>query len=284
MPPAWPSGACRGVGQPAIPAPTFGRPGHRLWEGVAGRARGYPWARMLGLTGDGRRAAWWRFLPPGVQCRLSAGRRPADWLADSALFGFAVVLGGITQGYLWHVHGEVLDTVGLAAGVGACLALWWRRAHPMAVFVLVFAAALFSPLAQFAALVAVCTAASRVRGRALIAVVVTAAAASVAFPVVNPAIGEIVKVGFPAFLVTMIAFGWGLYARPAASWSPRCGGGPSGCVRSAARHQRRRGRAARIAREMPTCWPTGCRCSACMPGRWNSGRMRRRARSPGPRP
>jgi hypothetical protein len=88
------------------------------------------------------------------------------------------VLGGIIQGYLWHIHGEVLDGVGLAAGVVACLALGWRRAHPLAVFVLVFAAALISPLAQFAALAAVCTAASRMRGRALIAVVVMAAAAT----------------------------------------------------------------------------------------------------------
>ena len=36
---------------------------------------------------------------------------------------------------------------------------------------------------------------------------------SVLFPVVNPAAGEIVKVGFPAFLVTVVAFGWGLYLR-----------------------------------------------------------------------
>jgi signal transduction histidine kinase len=152
-------------------------------------------------------------LPPDRQRPLAGGRGQADWLADSALFGFAVVLGGITEGYLWHIHGEVLDAVGLAVGVVACLALWWRRAHPMAVFVLAFAAAVFSPLAQFAGLVAVCTAASRVRGRALIAVVVMAAAASVVFPFVNPLAGEIVKIGFPAFLFTVIAFGWGLYAR-----------------------------------------------------------------------
>ena len=85
--------------------------------------------------------------------------------------------------------------MGLAGDVVACLALWWRRAYRMAVFVLAFAAAVFSPLAQFAGLVAVCTAASRVRGRALIAVVVMAAAASVVFPFVNPSAGEIVKVG-----------------------------------------------------------------------------------------
>ena len=157
------------------------------------------------------RAALWRHPlrfsgPPGAS--LAGGR-----LADTALFAFAVVLGGITQGYLWHSHGVVLDAVDVAAGAVACLALWWRRAHPMAVFVLAFAANTFSPLALGAGLVAVCTAASRLRGRALTAVVVLTAAASVVFPLVNPAAGEIVKVGFPAFLLTVIAFGWGLYLR-----------------------------------------------------------------------
>ena len=36
---------------------------------------------------------------------------------------------------------------------------------------------------------------------------------SVVFPLVNPAAGEILKIGFPAFLLTVIAFGWGLYTR-----------------------------------------------------------------------
>ena len=159
---------------------------------------------------DARAALWWHPLrfsgPPGAG--LASGR-----LADTVLFAFAVVLGGITQGYLWHSHGVVLDGVDVAAGAVACLALWWRRAHPMGVFVLAFAANTFSPLALGAGLVAVCTAASRLRGRALTAVVVLTAAASVVFPLVNPAAGEIVKVGFPAFLLTVIAFGWGLYLR-----------------------------------------------------------------------
>ena len=38
-------------------------------------------------------------------------------------------------------------------------------------------------------------------------------AASVVFPLVNPSAGEILRVGFPAFLFTVIAFGWGLYLR-----------------------------------------------------------------------
>jgi signal transduction histidine kinase len=160
----------------------------------------------------GKRTAPWLHLPSVRE--PPAGRSlPGGRLADGALFAFAAVLGGITLGYLWHSQGEVLDWLDVAFGAVACLALWWRRAYPMTVFVLAFAAAAFSPLALGAALVAVCTAASRARGRALIAVVVISAAASVVFPLVNPSAGEIVKVGFPAFLLTVIAFGWGLYLR-----------------------------------------------------------------------
>ena len=160
---------------------------------------------------DARAAPWWH--RPAVSEPPEYASLPGGRLTDAALFAFAAVLGGITQGYLWHIHGEVLDAIDLAVGVVACLALWWRRSHPVAVFVVAFGAAVISPLAQFAALVVICTMASRLRGRALIAFAVLVAAASVVFPVVNPAVGEIVKVGFPAFLVTVIAFGWGLYLR-----------------------------------------------------------------------
>ena len=161
---------------------------------------------------DARAAPWWH-VPAVSKPPEDAGLPGGSLTADAALFAFAAVLGGITQGYLWHIHGEVLDAIDLAVGVVACLALWWRRSHPVAVFVVAFGAAVFSPMAQFAALVVICTMASRLRGRALIAFAVLVAAASAVFPVVNPAAGEIVKVGFPAFLVTVIAFGWGLYLR-----------------------------------------------------------------------
>jgi signal transduction histidine kinase len=136
-----------------------------------------------------------------------------DWLADSALFGFAVTLGGLALAELWHSHGVLLDGIDLGSGVLACLALWWRRAYPAAVTLVVFGAAWFSPLAQGAALVAIGTAASRVRGRALFLIALLAVLGSVIFPLLNPAAGEILKIGFPAFLFIVIAFGWGLYAR-----------------------------------------------------------------------
>jgi signal transduction histidine kinase len=168
---------------------------------------------MLGLTRDGRRAARWWLLPPGVQGRPAAGRPPADWLADSALFGFAVALGGLALAALWRSHGVLLDGIDLGSGVLACLALCWRRAYPVAVTLVVFAAAWFCPLAQGAALVAIGTAASRVRGRALLLIALLAVLGSVTFPLLNPAAAEILKIGFPAFLFIVIAFGWGLYSR-----------------------------------------------------------------------
>jgi signal transduction histidine kinase len=160
----------------------------------------------------GRRAAPWQHLP--VVRRPQAGRSlPFGRLADGALFAFAIVLGGVAQGYLWHSHGQVLDWLDVAAGVVACVALWWRRAHPVTVFVLALAANTFSPLALGAGLVALGTAAARARRWALIAVAVMTVAASLMFPLVNPSAGETLRVGFPAFFFTVIAFGWGLYLR-----------------------------------------------------------------------
>jgi signal transduction histidine kinase len=80
------------------------------------------------------------------------------------------------------------------------------------VLVLTIGAAV-SPLALFAWLAALCTVASRASGRVLVAVVVLAAAGSLVWPVVNPSAGEMVRVAFPGFLATAIAFGWGLYLR-----------------------------------------------------------------------
>jgi signal transduction histidine kinase len=155
---------------------------------------------------------WQLALPAAWSAWRTGGSEVRGRLADAVLFVFAVALGGITQAYLWHTHGPVMNGVDLAFGAVACLALWWRRAHPMTVFVLNIGAA-FSPLALFAFLVAICTAAARMRGRALIAVVLLAVAGSFVWPAVNPSAGEILRIWFPAFLFTVIAFGWGLYLR-----------------------------------------------------------------------
>ena len=160
----------------------------------------------------GRLPSWRRALAASEWQEPGGGRSAGEWVGDAVLFGFAAGLGGLSLGYLWHSHGVVLDGVDLAFGVLACLALWVRRSWPAAVLA-VLAAAAFSPLAIGAALVAIFTAATRARGRALAAAVLLAVASSAVFPLVNPAAGEIQNLAFPAFLLPVAAFGWGLYLR-----------------------------------------------------------------------
>ena len=169
---------------------------------------------MTGPGVPGGRAAQWRraLLPAGLA--PVRGRPASDWLTDSALFVFAAVLGGLAFATLRHSHGELLDTLDLAFGIPACLALWGRRAWPMAVLVVAGAAAFFSPLALGAALVAIGTAAARRRGRAgLIGAAVLGVAGGTVFPLVNPAGGELVTAAFPAFLLVVVAFALGLFLR-----------------------------------------------------------------------
>ncbi len=166
---------------------------------------------MSRISEPEERAALRRYLPTFIAPPDASV--PGNRMVDGVLIASAIALGGITQGYLWQSHGEVLDWLDVMSGAVACLTLWWRRAHPLAVFLIAFGASAFSPLALGAGLVAICTVTSRARGRLLMAVAVLAAVVSVVFPLVNPKAGEIVKVGFPAFLVTTIAFGWSAYLR-----------------------------------------------------------------------
>lgn len=163
---------------------------------------------------SGRRASWWHALIASDWRKPDSGRSAGRWVVDSALFGSAALLGGFALGYLWHSHGAVLDALDLAFGVLACLALWVRRSRPAAMLV-VIAVAAFSPLAAGAALVAIFTAATRARRRALAAAVFLTVAASVVFPFANPAAGGLIPVrqAFPAVMFPLMAFASGLYLR-----------------------------------------------------------------------
>jgi signal transduction histidine kinase len=163
---------------------------------------------------SGRRASWRRALTASGRRKPASGWSAGVWVADAALFAAAALLGALSLRYLWHSHGAVLDALDLAFGVLACLALWIRRSRPTAMLA-VIAAAAFSPLAIGAALVAICSAATHTRGRILAAAVFLAVAGSIVFPLVNPAVGELipVKQAFPAVVVPLIAFVWGLYLR-----------------------------------------------------------------------
>jgi signal transduction histidine kinase len=159
-------------------------------------------------------ASWRRVLTGSEWEEPGGGRSATDWAVDATLFGFAVVMGALALGYVWHSHGAVVNTLDLIIGMLACLALWVRRSQPGAVLGTIAAAA-FSPFAAGAGLVAIGTVATRARGRTLAAAILVIAAGSVLFPVVNPAMGELIPVRqtFPAVLFTALAFGWGLFLR-----------------------------------------------------------------------
>jgi signal transduction histidine kinase len=144
-----------------------------------------------------------------------AGRRAAgDWAVDAALFLFAVAVGGLVLSGQWHSHGLVAGVLDLVCAALACLGLWARRSS-MTVLLAVIVISGFSPFAVGAGLVAIGTAAARARGRVLAVLVLLIVAGSVVFPVLNPAVGEVIPVRqeVPAIMFTAIALGWGLYLR-----------------------------------------------------------------------
>jgi signal transduction histidine kinase len=155
---------------------------------------------------------WRRWLLPAEPAQRGA-RADGDKLADWTLFAFAAGLGVLATAGLWRSHGHAVDVIDAGLGVLACLALWARRTRPVAVFLVAGVAAFFSPLALGAGLVAVCTAAARARRQALILIAALAVAGSIVFPVVNPAARASLRPVFPAFLLTIVAFGLGLLIR-----------------------------------------------------------------------
>jgi signal transduction histidine kinase len=98
---------------------------------------------------------------------LPAGSAVRDRVVDVALFGVAVLLGMVAFG----VAKEQGDLPGWAVeldpllGLAACLALWWRRRHPLAVAVIGLPAVALATSALPAGAVIVASLALRVRWR-----------------------------------------------------------------------------------------------------------------------
>ncbi|MDT0269903.1 histidine kinase [Streptomyces sp. DSM 44915] len=105
---------------------------------------------------------------PGVEeWAAPGGRTSRDWLVDTALCGAAVLLGLVVLGVV-RERGEMprwvaeLDPV---LGLLACLALWWRRRHALAVALLGVPAVALASSALPAGAVLVANLGLRVRER-----------------------------------------------------------------------------------------------------------------------
>lgn len=161
---------------------------------------------------------WQRALLPAVEGSTLTGPHPRrsarDWLVDLVIFTFAVASGIAGLHSQLGTVGVPLATIDVALAVVACLALWVRRRHPLAVGILAIGASALSGGAVGAALAAMFTVAVHCRPRwtARLAVL------SVATSAINPLIYEsehTYRLGSAEFglAATVVAVGYGLYVR-----------------------------------------------------------------------
>jgi signal transduction histidine kinase len=163
---------------------------------------------------------WQRALLPAVEGSAGADdpgtlRRSArDWLVDVVIFTLAVAIGAAGAHNDLTTAGAPLAALDIGLGVVACVALWWRRRHPLAIGTLTIAASALSGGAGGAALAGMFTVAVHCPPRWTVRV----AALSVATSAIHPEIFRAehgyswggVEVGLVA---TAVAVGYGLYVR-----------------------------------------------------------------------
>jgi signal transduction histidine kinase len=166
---------------------------------------------------------WLRWLMPAIMGVEDAKRNPdggtdlprspRDWVVDIVLFGFAAFVG---LGFLASDHNQVGTTVFVidaVLAIPACLSLWFRRRHPLAIGWLAVGLALVSDGSGGAALVALFTVAVHCQPRRTLQLAllsaVDVATGSAIYTKSNFNVGS-----FTFWLVMTVAVvGFGLYVR-----------------------------------------------------------------------
>jgi signal transduction histidine kinase len=177
---------------------------------------------MSTATEASRVSRWQRSLLPAVllgdQDPRTTGqtttRSLRDWVVDITLFAIAVVVGVTALAGTWSEHTTATGLLDIGAGAIACLALWWRRSHPVAVALLAVSLSAVVEMAAGAAFVALFTVAVHCRPQRTAAI----GALSVVAALVSPAVysqGSAYDVGGLVFglAFTAIAIGAGLGVR-----------------------------------------------------------------------
>jgi signal transduction histidine kinase len=159
-------------------------------------------------------ARWQRALLPGdVRGRGAGGRTARDWFVDVVCFLLAI---GITAALLsdtWDEHSVALRWVECVSAVAACLALWWRRSHPLAVALATGIPGCFLAGPAGAAVIALFGAVIRVPGRWVAAMTVIGLIAAFTYPALFPSKDDYVTEVSFGVLVTLIVVGWALFVR-----------------------------------------------------------------------
>jgi len=157
---------------------------------------------------------WQQALLPGALRAAPDARRSArDWFVDVLMFLLALLIGAAIVGDSWDDHTTLTGVLDLVAGTAACVALWWRRSHPVAI---AFGSGLLALVFAFpagAALMAYFSAVLRVRARVLVALTVLGVAASITFPLLYPSQDPTASEITIGLLITVVVLGWGLFIR-----------------------------------------------------------------------
>ena len=214
-------------------------------------------------------ARWQRILLSGGLLEPGEGRRTVrDWAVDLAIFVVALASGVYVLSSTWDQHSPAVAALDIALGLIACGSLWWRRERPGMVAAIAIPLSAVSGLAAMAPLPALFNAAIRLRLRQVALWTGLAVVLSPVFPLLYPDVegrgyGWQVIVGL---LLTAVALGWGLFVRAQRELVRG--------LRERAEDEARGPSGGGSRARCTTCSRTGCRSSACTPGRWRTDRCR----------
>jgi signal transduction histidine kinase len=157
---------------------------------------------------------WQRMLLPGELRGGADGRRSArDWAVDVVMYAVAAGASTLVLASTWSDHGTLAAVLDLALGAVCFVALWFRRAHPVAVGVIACGASIVSGAAGGPALIALFNVAIRASRPAILAIAALALASTAIFPLVyagQDSYGTQLLLGV---LITGVVVGWGLFVR-----------------------------------------------------------------------
>jgi signal transduction histidine kinase len=157
---------------------------------------------------------WQQALLPGALRAAPDSRRSArDWVVDVTMFLLALTIGAIVLSDSWDSHTAVTLAIDVAAGIGACVALWWRRSHPVAIAVGTGVLGVVFAFPAGAGLLAFFSAVLRVRTRTLIWLSLLALTAAAVFPLLYPTDEAYSTDLVFGLLLTVLTLGWGLFLR-----------------------------------------------------------------------
>ncbi|HEX6022236.1 MAG TPA: histidine kinase [Solirubrobacter sp.] len=156
----------------------------------------------------------WQMLPGSLLQAPGAKRTARDWIVDVTMFALAILIGFIALGDTEDQHSELGLLIDLVLGALSCLALWFRRRHPVGVAAFTSVCGFVSAMSAGGGLFALFNLALRGTRRQIVLFSVIALAIAATFPLIYPSddLGYVLEV-ILGVLIIIVVLGWGLFTR-----------------------------------------------------------------------